>query len=255
MSVRSWTFVSLLLAGLGLTGAGPAAAQGGDGFLFKEPRITVSFRTGYEAMMGPRSSNGSTDIFGFTQDLLTIDGGDHDALLLGGELAVRLTERLDLLVDYTHARSEVVSEFRDWVDNNDLPIQQTTTFTRRPLNLSLRYFLSERGRRVSRFAWVPKAWAPYVGAGAGMTFFEFEQKGDFVDFETLEIFYDRLTTSGRATTFHLLGGVQYTLHPQIVLTGEGRYRFGSGQLKDDFIGFDDMDLSGLHLTVGIGVRF
>lgn len=238
-----------------LLAAAPAAAQGGDGYLFKEPRVSFGLRLGYEAMMGPRSTGGSQDIFGFTQDLLTIGEADHDALVLGAEFAVRLSPRLDLLVDISQARSEIGSEFRDWVDSNDLPIQQTTTFIRRPANVSLRYFLADRGRRVSQFAWIPREWVPYVGAGAGLTFYEFEQRGDFVDFDNLDIFFDRLDTSGRALTGHVLAGIQYSIAPQFVLTGEGRYRFGSGELRDDFVGFDNMDLSGLHLTVGLGVRF
>lgn len=238
-----------------LLAAAPAAGQGGDGYLFKEPRVSVSLRLGYEAMVGPRSPGGNQDIFGFTQDLLTIGEGDHDALVIGGEVAIRVTPRLDLLLDISQAKSDIASEFRDWVDSNDLPIQQTTTFTRRPANLSFRYFLGDRGRRVSRFAWVPRNWVPYVGAGAGLTFFEFEQQGDFVDFDTLDVFFDRLDTSGRALTGHVLAGIQYSIAPQFVLTGEGRYRFGSGELQDDFVGFDNMDLSGLHLTVGLGVRF
>lgn len=255
MSRLRTMLAGLLLAGLGSGLAVPLSAQGGEGFLFREPRVSLSLRLGYEALMGPRSPGGDTDVFGFTQDLLTIDGGDHDAPVFGGEIGLRLSDRLDLTVDASQARSEVVSEFRDWVDNNDLPIQQTTRFTRRPVNFSLKYFLAERGRRVSRFAWVPREWVPYVGAGLGSTWYDFEQTGDFVDFETFEVFYDRLETSGRATTGHVLAGMQYSLGPQFVLTGEGRYRFGSGQLKSDFIGFDDMDLSGFHLTVGIGVRF
>ena len=238
-----------------LLAAVPLAGQGGDGYLFKEPRVSVSLRLGYEALMGPRSAGGSQDIFGFTQDLLTIGEGDHDALVFGGEVAVRLSSRMDVLLDISQARSEIGSEFRDWVDGNDLPIQQTTTFTRRPANLSLRYFLVDRGRRVSQFAWVPREWVPYVGAGAGLTFYEFEQNGDFVDFDSLEVFFDRLDTSGRTLTAHVLAGIQYSVTPQFVLTGEGRYRFGSGELRDDFVGFDNMDLSGLHLTVGLGVRF
>jgi len=255
LAARTTLAAGLLLSGIALAAAAPAAAQGGDGCLFREPRVTAQFRFGYEALMGPRSPGGDTDIFGFTQDLLTIDGGDHDALLVGGELGFRLTPRLDLTVDYSRSRSDVLSEFRDWVDNDDLPIQQTTTFTRQPLNFSLKYFLAERGQRVSRFAWVPRDLVPYVGAGGGFTWYEFDQTGDFVDFETFVVFRDQLRTTGRATTGHILAGAQYSLGPQFVLTGEGRYRFGSGELRDDFLGFDDMDLSGLHFTVGIGIRF
>lgn len=253
--------LSRILLGLFTTGAvaavlpGPISAQGGDGFLFREPRVAFGLRIGYAAPMGPRSPGGDTDIFGFTQDLLTIDGSDHDALVFGGEFSIRVSPRFDLAVDVSQARSEVLSEFRDWVDSNDLPIEQTTTFVRRPVNLSARYFLWDRGRRISQFAWVPRDWVPYVGGGVGYTWYEFLQSGDFVDFDTFEIFTDRLRSKGSSLTGQVLAGAQYSLNAQFVLTGEARYRFGSVEMGRDFVGFDDIDLSGFNVTMGVGVRF
>ena len=79
--------------------------------------------------------------------------------------------------------------------------------------------------------------------------------GEFVDFETFEIFADRLNSKGRGFTGQLLAGLQYTIVPNFVLTGEGRYRFGSGEMDGQFVGFDDINLSGLQFTVGLGARF
>jgi len=252
--IMGWT-VGVALGAALLSAPAALEAQGGDGFLFREPRVGVGVRLGYGAPIGPRTAGGDTDIFGFTQDILTIGEGDYDALVFGGEVSLQLSSRIDLLLDLSSEASEVTSEFRDWVDQDDLPIQQTTEFIRRPINLSARYFLWERGRRVSQFAWVPRDWVPYVGAGAGMTWYRFRQEGEFVDFDTLEIFSDRLTSTGRAFTGQVLAGLQYTLAPNFVMTGEGRYRFGSGEMDGQFVGFDDIDLSGLQLTVGLGVRF
>ena len=41
-----------------------------------------------------------------------------------------------------------------------------------------------RGRQISRLAWIPRTIVPYVGAGGGVTSYEFRQSGDFVDFAT-----------------------------------------------------------------------
>ena len=232
-----------------------AAAQGGDGFLFRAPRVQLGVKLGYAALLGPRSAGSTTDLYGFTQDLLTVDGGDWDGLAVSGELGVRLTDRLDLVVDFGQARSSVTSEFRDWVDQDDLPIVQSTRFTRRPLNVGVRYFLSDRGRQISRFAWIPNSFVPFVGAGVGSVWYDFLQEGDFIDFETLEIFGDVLEASGRANTAQLFAGFQYSLGKYGVLTGEGRYRFGATEIGGDFVGFDDLDLSGLQLSVGLGFRF
>lgn len=230
-------------------------AQGGDGFLFKEPRLTVAFRMGYDAPLGPRLASGDTDVFGFTQEILTVSDTDFDALSLGGEIGVRATSRFDVVFDIYHASSSSFSEFRDWVDLDDLPIQQTTEFSRTSFALSGRYFLTDRGVNVSQFAWVPSNWSPYVGAGAGWMNYSYTQDGDFVDFETLDIFSARLRSSGTSFLAQGMAGLQYSFAPNWVLTGEARYRWASAELQSDFVGFEDIDLTGLQATFGIGVRF
>ena len=231
----------------------PVAAQ--DGFLFREPRMTLTFHIGYDAPLGPRSTNGDNDIFEFTQSRLTIGDADHDALSLGGEVAVRVTNRFDVVFDIAHASSTTRSEFRDYVDLDDLPIQQETHFSRNAFTVGGRYFLTERGVPVGQFAWVPRSWSPYVGAGVGFMTYEFRQSGDFVDFETLDIFSTRLRSNDTGPMAHVLAGLQYSIAPNWILTGEARYRWASAELKSDYIGFDDIDLTGLQATIGFGVRF
>jgi opacity protein-like surface antigen len=244
----AWLALAMLVAA-----SGPLVAQ--DGFLFQEPRVTLAFRVGYDAPLGPRIGSGDEDIFGFTQELLTISKMDHDALSLGGEMGVRVTDRFDVVFDIYHASSEVYSEFRDWVDLDDLPIEQTTRYRRTSFALSGRYFLTDRGVPVGRFAWVPRSWAPYVGAGAGALNYEFRQDGDFVDFETLDIFSDRLKSGGTTFMAQGMAGIQYAIDPNWIITGEARYRWAKSRLSSDFVGFDDIDLTGLQATIGVGVRF
>jgi len=252
MVKKRWQTVGLALAALACAPL-PALAQ--DGFLFKEPRVTLAFHLGYDAPLGPRSSGGDNDIFGFTQSRLTIGDSDHDALALGGEIGFRVANRFDLVLDYAHASSNVTSEFRDYVDLDDLPIQQTTDFSRNSFTAGLRYFLTDRGVPVGQFAWVPRNWAPYVGVGGGFMTYEFVQEGDFVDFETLDIFSTRLRSDDTVPVAHVLAGLQYSIAPNWILTGEARYRWARAELTSDFIDFDDIDLTGLQASIGFGVRF
>jgi opacity protein-like surface antigen len=249
----------ILWAGLAMAVAsvfpGAVHGQGGDGFLFKEPRVSVAFRMGYDAPLGPRLGGGTDDIFGFTQELLTVSSTDFDALSLGGEIGVRVSSRFDVLFDIYHASSSTFSEFQDWVDLDDLPIQQTTEFSRTSFAFSGRYFLTDRGVNVSQFAWVPRNWSPYLGAGMGWMNYRYTQDGDFVDFETLDIFPARLDSRGTSFLAQGMAGIQYSFAPNWILTGEARYRWASAQLQRDFVGFDDIDLTGLQATFGIGVRF
>ncbi|GMR13954.1 MAG: hypothetical protein BMS9Abin29_2180 [Gemmatimonadota bacterium] len=226
-----------------------ALAQGGDGFLFKRPSVQLSIRGNYFV---PRAGS---EIFNFTRDQLTVEKSDFNTAGIGGEIAVRASDRVDIALNFGYGRSEILSEFRDFVGTDDLPIFQTTDFTRVPVTASVKLYLVDRGRSVSRFAWIPTKVAPYVGGGAGFVWYEFVQDGEFVDFNNLDIFVDRLSSRGTSATGHVFGGVDLSLGGIWVLTSEARYSVGSVAMDEDFVGFDNIDLNGLQLTVGIGVRF
>jgi hypothetical protein len=115
--------------------------------------------------------------------------------------------------------------------------------------------MGDRGRSVGRFAWIPEAWTPFVGAGAGWVFYRFERDGEFIDYETLNIYRDRFISDGSAPTIHVYGGADWSLSPMVFLTAEGRYAWARADMGVDFVGFDPMDLSGFQVATGISIRF
>lgn len=243
----SWLVLSLLCAGV------PAVAWGqsgsGRGFLFREPVATLSVFGGF-AQPGARS-----ELFEFTTDELTLGRGDFAALSTGLDLALHVSPRFDIVIGIASARSNQRSEFRDWVDNNDQPIEQTTEFLRVPLSLSARYHLQRRGRTIGSFAWIPAQFDPWVGAGIGTMKYRFRQVGDFIDYQTLDVFSDRFTSEGWAPFAQASVGGGWTLSQRWVLTGEARYVRGSAQLSESFEGFDRLDLSGFSTQLGVAIRF
>src|SRR4051812_3428205 len=104
----TWTAVLGLAAALG-TGTGTLQAQSsGDGFLFKPPRVTWSFRGGYAL------ASASSDIFSFSTTQLTLRHRDFNAPTFGSDLAIRLTKRVDVTVGFSWAGEKAGSEFRNW---------------------------------------------------------------------------------------------------------------------------------------------
>jgi hypothetical protein len=230
--------------------ASPVHAQsGGDGFLFKQPSGTVTFRIGFD------HATAGSDLFTFTTDRLTVDRGDFSAPTIGGDVSIRLSGRSDVMISVAHSQSRTSSEFRGFVDNNRLPIEQTTEFQRVPLTGSIRAYVIQPGRSIGHFAWVPARFSPYVGAGGGLMWYRFAQAGDFIDFNTLRVFPDSFESSGWTPTVHGFAGVDISLHPRFALTTEARYEWGKATLSSDFAGFDRLDLSGFTLTTGISVRY
>ena len=236
-----------------LASAGSIRAQSqGNGYLFGEPSGSFTLRGGFAR------ANAGSDIFTFATSQLTIGRDAFSGPTLGADLAVRLGPRLDLLFSAEYAGTSAGSEFRHFVDNNDQPIQQTTEFYRVPLTVGARYYLTDRGRAIGQYAWIPARIAPYVGAGAGVVYYSFRQHGDFVDFKTNDVFNEDVSSARWAPTVHALAGVDYSLTPRFALTTQGKYAWGSGNLNHGpggFDGFDKIDLSGFAATVGLSVRF
>jgi len=197
----------------------------------------------------------SSEVFDFTREQLTVDRSDFDAPAWGADLGIRVTPRVDVTFGIARAFTSINSEMRDWVGTDDLPIEQVTDFMRMPVTVGVKAYLRDRGRSIGQFAWIPRSLSPFVGASAGWVWYRFEQDGEFVDFETYDIFRERFTQDGRAPTVHLYGGADWTLTPAFYLTTEGRYQWARADMAGDFVGFDAMDLSGFQATVGLAVRF
>jgi len=246
-SIRS-VFACIALA---LVYAAPASAQSaGNGYLFHPPNATISVRGGYSRAMA------GSDVFDDVTSELTLDRGDFSSLTFGGDLAFHLVGPVDAVISAGYSRSKHESEFRDLVDNNDLPIEQTTTFERLPLTASLRYNLAAPGRSVGRLAWIPSRIVPYVGAGIGGMRYRFKQEGDFVNYATNAVF-SSVVDSEAEWTFVAQGmaGVDYNFSPRYGFSFDARYLHANGELGPSFQGYDRIDLSGVAATLGLSVRF
>jgi hypothetical protein len=247
--IRAWPVRTAILGSLTLLLAvtAPAAAQ--SGFLFSRPLSTVSLLGGW-AVPGEGG-----DLLEFTREELTVEEGDFAAPLVLAELAMRATERFDVAIGLEYASQAVDSEMRGWVTVDDRPIPQTSRFTRTRLLGTVRGYLLPRGEQISRFAWIPNRWSPYLGVGGGITWYRFVQDGDFVDYQTLDIFADEFEAQGHGWTAHGVAGAQLSVSTRVLLRGEYRYILGDAGVEgEDFIGFEDVDLSGSSFLLGVAVR-
>jgi hypothetical protein len=250
----------LLMLGPGASAAAasnedePAASAGqrpadSPDFFLQRPQGSLGLRTGW------LFARAGSDLFDFVENQLTIDEGDFDAPAFAVDLAIALTPRVEVVGGFEYSSAKTQSEYRAYVDNNGLPINQSTELSELNLTGSLRFPLVPRGREVSRFAWVPQRFAPYVGAGGGALRYEFEQIGDFVDFIDLDVFPDVFRSTGWTASAHVFGGADIQLYKRLYLSVEGRYLWAADELDSDFIDFDPIDLAGFRVTGGINVLF
>jgi opacity protein-like surface antigen len=230
--------------------ARPARAQAaGPGFLFGAPHASFTIRTGYDV------ASANSDLFSTVTNELTLKKSDFSSPTIATDLGFSLNPQVDLVLGLGYSRSAAQSQFRGWLDNNNLPIQQSTSLTRLPLTVSLKAYLAPRGQAIGRLAWVPAKVVPYVGVGAGTMWYSFRQGGDFVDTTTTNVFSDVFQSSGWAPTAHLFAGSDFTITPGMALSIEARYTLANATLSQDFVGFNRIDLSGVSLTAGLTFRF
>lgn len=247
---RVWAAVLMLAATLPLAPSAASAQGSGQGFLFKQPAFQVGVRVGYALA---RAGGGVLDR---AREDFTLRKRDFDSASWGLEFAVRASERLDIAFDIRFSRSETGSESRPYVDLDNLPILQTTTFSRVPVTVGAKFYLRDRGRAISEFAWIPTKWTPFIGAGAGVNWYQLKQEGDFVDESTpnLDILFLTLKSSGVGPTAHVFAGMDISMSPRFLWTLEARYGFGSAETGSAFA-FEAIDLSGFQATIGLSARF
>ena len=227
----------------------PTQGQSGDGYLLKQPRVTLKFESGYAIQQA------SSDIFDFVVEEHTLDGSEFNAPYFGGELGLRVNEKLDLSLSIGFQERSTESEFRDWVDQDDLPITQVTGLSQLPVAIGVKFYPFPRGRSIGRFAWVPRTVSPFVGGSVGLVSYDFEQFGDFIDYDTLDIFYDDFASQGEAFLARASAGLNISISPQFLFSVEGRYNWAQAHMEGDYFGFDPIDLDGLQILGGLAVRF
>jgi hypothetical protein len=227
------------------------SAQPSPDFLFGSPKGMIGLRSGW------MFARANSDLFTFVQQHLTVDRKDFNAPAIGVDVEVAVAPRASAIIGFDFARASKNSEYRDFVDNQRLPITQTTRLSELNLSGSVKFAVTPRGREISSRAWIPAAVTPYVGAGAGLLKYEFLQFGDFIDIDSanMAVFTDTFRSTGWAPSAHLFGGVDVRVYKRLYVSGEGRYLWSSGAQGRDFIDFNDIDLAGFKATAGVHYMF
>ena len=238
----------LLAVSLGLA-PGARAQQTGDGFLFKRPNGSLRVWAGYDRALA------NSPIFTFITDTFTLSKSSFGAVAVGGDIALRVSPRAEVMLSGGWAGSQSASEYRHWLDNFNQPIRQTTSLERVPLTASLKWYLDSPGRSIGHFAWVPSRATPFVGVGGGVMWYRLHWYGDFIDFADSSVVSDDFRSDFWTGMLQVFAGLDVAVGPNYILTGRAQYVWAQSHLGSDFSGPNSVDLSGLSVTAGIGIRF
>lgn len=247
--MRIWLPAVLILL-VGASAQAQTPRQSPD-FLFGRPDGSIGIRGNWVF------SRAGSDWYDFVTDKLTVDRSDFNGPEFAFDVGFMVKPRLDVVAGVDVSNASTNSEYRDFVDNNRLPIEQKTELRGTTISGSVKYALIPRGREVGSVAWVPTTIVPYVGAGGGAHWYRLRQHGDFVDEadDSLPVFTDFFESSGWKPSVHVFGGADIKMHRRLYLTIEARYQWTKGDFGPDFINFDPIDLSGLHVGTGINIIF
>jgi hypothetical protein len=226
-----------------------AMAEGPD-FFFEVPRGSFSFRWTTNVL------NASSDWFGFVRDQLTLEHGDFVSMGLAGDVSIGVTPRFDVVIAGDFTGRNVRSEYRYFVDNNRLPIEQHTRIQQMSFTAGVRYALLPRGRSVSTLAYVPTRLVPYVGGGAGVLHYSLLQYGDFIDIVDYSVFSDQLPSEGWTPTAYINGGLDWLIVKKLAVTFDLRYQMAAPELDESaWTGFEPLELNGVRISTGIRILF
>ena len=256
--------------------ASPAYAGGQDPSSSQPPNVVVPSSPDFllgrpHASVGVRGNwfmaSAGSDIYDFVMEHLTIDKSDFNTFSFAADVSIYAIPRLDIVGGFEIAQEEIPSQYRGYSETVSgssvtIPIAQTTELKQMHFTGSAKFGLLPRGKQISRLAWIPRTFVPYVGAGAGITRYEFRQAGDFVDFATenpaagtFSIFTDVFQSDGWSPQAHVLGGADILVFKRLYFSLEGRYTWVHAELDQDFIDFQPMDLGGFRFGAGINFVF
>jgi len=237
-----------VIASAGIAGAQPVQSSTPD-FFFGIPRGWIGARSSWVA------ERASGDLFSFVRDQLTIGGSAFNRPTFGGQLGIRVGPRISFTADVDWGRSSTNSEYRHFNGSDGLPINQTTDLTQSNVSLSIRVDLTSTGQSISRLAWIPRRFVPFVGAGGGFSYYDFKQYGEFVDYVDHSIFRNAFDSTGWTPSGHVLAGADIAVWRKLYLTFEARYLWAHADLDTDFQGFHGIDLNGIRWSSGVNVVF
>jgi hypothetical protein len=200
--------------------------------------------------LGSFFPGGESELWTVNTETFDFDVGDFNYLMGGVELDIELTNYLDVAIGFDGYSRRVDSAYRDFVRDDGDEISQSFKLKVLPITGGLRFLPAGKFRRL----------IPHVAVGAGLYYFDYQERGDFISTGSSQIFLGTFSDRGLVPGLQAGAGAEYRFSEGID-PGEGWYFFGqfrrhwvSADLADDFTG-EKLDLGGSEFAFGLSLRF
>jgi outer membrane protein with beta-barrel domain len=178
--------------------------------------------------------------------LYTVDKGDWIGVYGGAEYSFGVADKVELGFHIDGYGRSPNTSYRDFVRPSGREITQTLDLYTIPVGMTLR-FVPRTGRGEI---------SPYIGVGPDVVFWQYEEFGDFIDFDdpAMPVIPDHFLSDGAAFGFHVVAGVRVPISYDFGIVLEGKYIWAKDDMGEDFRG-NKIDLSGPSATLGFQIRF
>ncbi len=213
---------------------------------------------------------GSSDFWDYQENYYTLDHSDLNGLIGGVGYNAAISNYFEFDANADIYSSAVRSADGYYVDDFGYPILHDSRLRTFPLTVGLRVLpagrYARRGAEGSHYVRRPVF---YFGGGIGMSYWQYEEEGDFVFFDPtpsdpdgVGIFYDRYVDTGLAFQLYAMIGMEFPVAPQWNITFEVRQSWSEANLSDAYPSTalgpgspHQLDLGGTSVFFGGSLRF
>jgi hypothetical protein len=253
---RLFAAVAIVVATLFAVGPAAAAPPGQDG--------------GFNFRFGGFFPTGSSDFWEYKETYYTLDHSDLNGVTGGVGYTAAINNYFEFDVNADFYAASIRSADRFITDQDQFPIFHDSRLAIFPVTVGFRVLPAGRyARRGPEGKHYVRRPVPYFGAGIGMSYWQYEEEGDFGFFDPtptepdrVSIFYDRLKDSGLAFEKHAMLGIEFPVAPEWNITLEVRQSWAEASLSDLFpstaLGPGSphrLDLGGTSVFLGGSLRF
>ena len=200
---------------------------------------------------------GDSDFWETNEAAFTLDHSDFDGLIGGVGYTASINNYFEFDVNADFYAAWARSADRYFNDQDGYPILHDSRLAIFPLTAGFRVLPAGRfARRGAEGKHYVRRPVPYIGAGIGMFYWQYEEEGDFVASD-LSIVYDRLVDSGLAFGEYVAVGIEFPVAPEWNITLEVRQTWADANPGGSFayVNTGTLDLGGTSVFLGGALRF
>jgi opacity protein-like surface antigen len=186
------------------------------------------------------------DVLRNNRAFLLFEIDEFDSTTFGGDFAVSIGSFVEVGAGLNYYQSTVPSVNDKFVDEDGTEIVMEMKQRNIPLALTAKLFPLTRDG----------GFQPYIGGGVQFNRWQYTEVGEFLDYDTGEIFRDSFTDDGVETGPVFLAGARFAVGSNMLLGGEWRYSTAKADL-DPALGFygSTLDLGGHTWLFTVGYKF